>query len=46
MTACLLAFRSGINDCPDGRPSDFFWTSTCLAANSDIVHSVQCYYLE
>jgi hypothetical protein len=46
LTACLLAFRSGISDCFDGRPSDFFWTSTCLAANTDAVRSVHCYYLE
>jgi hypothetical protein len=46
LTACLLSFRSGINDCPDDRPSDYFWTSTCLAANTDIVRSVHCYWLE
>jgi hypothetical protein len=46
LTACLLSFRSGIDDCPDGHPSDTFWTRTCLAAQVEAVRSVHCYWLE
>lgn len=44
---CTFPFRSGVNDCPDGeRPSDFYWSTVCLAARLDAVRSVRCYYLE
>jgi hypothetical protein len=43
LTACLLEFRSGIDDCPGSRPSDFFWSTVCAAAALDIVGDIKCY---
>jgi hypothetical protein len=43
---CIFPFRSGINDCPERMPSDYFWTTVCTAANLDAVRNVTCYWLE
>jgi hypothetical protein len=35
-----------VEDCPGGRPSDFYWTTVCIAARIEVVQSVRCFYLE
>jgi hypothetical protein len=45
-TTCTFHFRSGVDDCRDGRPSDFFWSTVCAAARHEAVQSVKCFFLE
>ncbi|MFH1437492.1 MAG: hypothetical protein ABIJ56_17430 [Pseudomonadota bacterium] len=45
-TRCIFPFRSGVDDCPDMMPSDFYWSTVCIAALQDSVQSVRCFWLE
>jgi len=42
---CLFSKRSGVNDCQEAMPSDFFWSTVCAVAALDAVHSLSCYCL-